>query len=549
MFNSFVSKFKSIFNGQNLSPSTPASSPSPVVETLTDTSTTPARHRVTYVPETSPSPTPAPVAPAPHSKTSKLIPPTPALAPAAPAPTPVNPALLLEAQRALENARRLESDAKVKEQEILARLTSVNEKEKYLIQKEKNLDHDRLEVQTKTAAIDDLYRKQLEKLEAISGIDIEKAKQLILSSTEKKMASWISRKISEAKDQLRQREDEVSKEILVDALRHGLTDYVAEYTVSTITIPDDKIKGKIIGREGRNIRAFEKATGVELELDEGNDIRISSFDSTRREIAKLTLEKLVKDGRIQPLRIETLVAQTKADMDKILVNEGRRISQEVGVFNLPLDLLKTIGKFKYRFSYGQNLAKHTIEASKIATALAYELKADVTTVRLGTLLHDIGKVIADQEGTHIDVGIDFLRQFHIPQKVLDCVAEHHQDKEFSSVESVIVYLGDASSGARPGARYEVHEEYLKRMTNIEEVAKSYPGVLSVAAYQAGREVMVIVDPGLVSDSEAEVLSHNIADKLEEEAKWAGQIRVTCIRELRVSSTVVPSKINNNAVKP
>lgn len=456
----------------------------------------------------------------------------------------------IEAQieASLQNAKKIESEAKAKESEVFRRLTSLDEKERYLIQKEKSLDQQSLDLKKKLDSVDDLYRKQLDKLEAISGLDVEKAKKLVISSTEKKMVSWIAKKIEEAKDEIRQKEEEITKEIIVDNIRHGLTDYVAEYTVSTISLPDETVKGKIIGREGRNIRAFEKATGVELELDETNDIRISSFDSTRREIARLSLEKLVKDGRIQPLKIEQIVAQTKTEIDKILINEGKRICQEVGAFNLPIDLMKEIGKYKFRFSYGQNLAKHTIEATKIALGIAYELKADINTVRLGALLHDIGKVVADQEGTHVDLGIDLLRKYKISDKIINCVAEHHEDKEFSSVESVIVYIGDAASGARPGARYEVHEEYLKRMKNIEEVAKAFPGVISVAAYQAGREVVVIVEPSMVSDSESEVLSQNIAEKLEEEAKWAGQIKVTVIRELRVNSIITGNKINKNAVK-
>jgi len=449
---------------------------------------------------------------------------------------------------ALQNAKRIEAENKNKESEIFQRLSALNEKERYMIQKEKSLDTQAAEIKIKMTSVEDLYKKQLEKLENISGLDVEKAKQLIISSTEKKMVNWVAKKVEDAKEEIRNKGDELAKEILIDNIRHGVTDYVAEYTVSTISLPDEKIKGKIIGREGRNIRAFEKATGVELELDESNDIRISSFDSTRREIAKLSLEKLIKDGRIQPLKIEQIVAQTKTEIEKILINEGKRICQEVGVFNLPMDLMREIGKFKFRYSYGQNLAKHTIEATKIATAIAYELKADVTTVRLGALLHDIGKVVTDQEGTHIDLGVDLLRKYKLPEAVINCVAEHHEDKEFSSVESTIVYIGDAASGARPGARYEVHEEYLKRMKNIEEVAKNFPGVLSVAAYQAGREVVVIVEPTIVSDSEAEVLSQNIAQHLEEEAKWAGQIKVTVIRELRTSSIIVGNKINKNAVK-
>ncbi len=460
----------------------------------------------------------------------------------------VDPALQQAASVALQNAQRLEAAAAAKENEVFRRLQSLDEKERYLIQKEKSLDSQSAELKTKLESVDDLYRKQLDKLEAISGLDIEKAKQLIVASTEKKMSTWLAKKIEETKQDLRQREEELAKEILIDSIRHGITDYVAEYTVSVISLPDDTIKGKIIGREGRNIRTFEKVTGVELELDETNDIRISSFDSTRREIARISLERLIKDGRIQPVRIEQIVAQTKSEMDKILLNEGRKICQEVGVYNLPIELIQAIGKYKYRFSYGQNLAKHTIEATKIAVNIAHELHADINTVRLGCLLHDIGKVITDQEGTHVDLGVDLLRQHKIPEKVIDCVSEHHQDKEFTSPEAVIVYMGDAASGARPGARYEVHEEYLKRMKNIEEVAKSFSGVISVAAYQAGREVMVIVEPSQVSDAEGVVLSQNIADKLEEEAKWAGQIKVTVVRETRTSSVVVGSKINKSAVK-
>jgi ribonuclease Y len=502
MFDSFIKTFKGLF-----------------------TVTNPATNKVEYVPKSTPKPEP---------KVETKI-------QAKPVEPKVNPETKILADKALENAKRVEA-------EVLKRLTSLDEKEKYLIQKEKMLDSQNAQIQTKLTQIDDVYKKQLEKLEQISGLDIEKAKALIISSTEKRMAIWISKKIEEAKQTLKQQEDEEAKEILVEALRHGITDTVAEYTVSTISLADEKIKGKVIGREGRNIRAFEKVTGVELELDEGNDIRISSFDSTRREIARLSLEKLIRDGRIQPLRIEQVVAQTKLEMDKILLNEGKKICQEVGVFNLPIDLIKEIGKYKFRFSYGQNLAKHTVEATKIAVSIAYELKANVNTVRLGALLHDIGKVVCDQEGTHIELGVDLLRQYKVPEAVIDCVAEHHEGKEFSSAESIIVYIGDAASGARPGARYEVHEEYLKRMQNIEEVAKQFPGVQSVAAYQAGREVIVIVDPGVVSDAESQVLSQNIAEKLDSEAKWAGQIKVTVIRELRVNSIVTSNKISKNAEK-
>lgn len=450
---------------------------------------------------------------------------------AAPQPPRQDPNILRQAEIALEN-----------------RLTAITEKERFLIQKEKQVDDQLTQTRLKQEQTEELYKKQLEKLEQISGLDIEKAKQLILSSTEKKLATTLSKKIEETRDAIKQQEDELSKEILLEAIQHGITDYVAEYTVTTFALTDETVKGKIIGREGKNIRAFEKYAGVEIEMEDGNELRISSFDSVRREIARLSLEKLIKDGRIQPVRIEEVINQTRADMDKILLNEGKKICQEVGVYNLPVELTKIIGRFKYRFSYGQNLAKHTIEAVKIAVNIAKELKADVNVVRLGTLLHDIGKVINDKEGTHIELGVELLRQYKFPETVIACVAEHHEDKPFSSPESVIVYLGDAASGSRPGARYEAHTEYLNRMENIEKAASGFPGVTSVAAYQAGREVMVIVNPTQVSDAEMTLLAQNIADKLEEEAKWAGQIKVTVVRESRANATITGSKISKSAEK-
>ena len=356
-----------------------------------------------------------------------------------------------------------------------------------------------------------------------------------MEQTEKSLAAWIAKKIREAQENIRAQEAEISKEILAEALRHGITDFVAEYTVSTIPLEDENLKGKIIGREGRNIRVFERVTGVELELDEEKEVRISSFDPIRREIAKIAMEKLIRDGRIQPSRIEETVFQTKNQMERILLEEGKKICQEVGVYNLPIEIIKMIGRFKYRFSYGQNLAVHTIEVTKIGTKIAYELKADVKTVRLAGLLHDIGKVIIDEEGGHVQVGMDFLKKFNLPQSIINCVAEHHEDKEFSTVESAIVWVADAASGSRPGARYQVHEEYLKRMSEIEEKVKSFKGVEDVAAYQAGREIRVIVSPEKFSDDELTILVQKIAEKLDEEAKWAGQIKVTAIREKRATA--------------
>lgn len=397
----------------------------------------------------------------------------------------------------------------------------------YLIKKEEELNK-------KLAEAEEIRQQELEKLEKISGLSREEARKSVLEATEKKLSEETARKIKEAEDQIKTEASERAKEILVDAMRHGATDWVAEYAVSTIRLPDEEIKGRIIGREGRNIRAFEQTTGVEIELDETLDLRISSFDPIRREIAKLSLEKLIRDGRIQPGRIEDVVNQTKREMDQILLEEGKRICQTVGVYNLPSELVKMIGRYKYRFSYGQNLAIHTLEETKIGVAIALELKAKTETVRLSCLLHDIGKVITEEEGTHVELGVEFLRQHHLPEEVIACVAEHHEDKPFSSLESAIVWIADAVSGSRPGARYEPHEEYLKRMKQIEEKVRSFEGVDEVVAYQAGREVRVIVNPQKVSENDLTILTKKIAEKLEEEARWAGQIKVVAIRETRIT---------------
>lgn len=432
--------------------------------------------------------------------------------------------------------QRVRKGIEEKEKEIFVRLRSLDSREKYLLNKEKSLDKRNEEIVTKRDQIDGLYKKQIEKLEQISSLSVAEAKNIIIKNTEKRMTDWVAKRIVEAREEIKQKEDEIIRAMVLDTLHHGVTDYVAEYTISTIDLSDEKIKGKIIGREGRNIRAFEKVTGVELELDEDDKVIISSFDSIRREVAKISLEKLIKDGRIQPVRIEQVVEQTKRNMEKILLTEGQKICREVGLYNLPTELIRNIGKFKYRFSYGQNLAKHSIEVAKLAGALARELGANVNTAKMAALVHDIGKVSDQNEGNHIDLGVQMLRKFRVPEVIINSVEESHADKPFSSIISSLSYLADAISGSRPGSRYSGHEEYLKRMKNIEKVAMDKKGVKSVAVYQAGREVMVIVDATTVSDNEAIVLAQEIAESLEEEAKWAGRIRVTTVRETRSSFT-------------
>ena len=354
-------------------------------------------------------------------------------------------------------------------------------------------------------------------------------------SAQKYLQEDLARLIEKARQDYTARADQIAQEIIVDAMLHGATDYVAEYSVSSITLPNDSVKGSIIGQGGRNIAAFEKATGVEIESEEGNSIRLSSFDSLRREVAKRALEFLIKDSRITPSRIEEVVHQTRQHLDTVLVDEGRKICSACGVFNLDPDLVKTIGRYRFRFSYGQNLGIHTIEETKIGVQIAHELnlsEEQILHVRLGCLLHDIGKVVADEEGTHVQLGAQLLKKHNLPDPVINAVAEHHEDKPFSGVISRIVWVADAISGSRPGARYEPHEAYVKRLEKIEEIGKSFSGVSEVYAFQAGRDVRVVVKPEMVSDSELVVLVARIREKLEKEAQYVGQIKVTGIREVR-----------------
>jgi len=379
-------------------------------------------------------------------------------------------------------------------------------------------------------------RDYIEKLEKVSSMTKEEAKKELLDQVRKELTSDIAKQVRAAKEKIEQESKEKAREILVDTMKHGATDYVAEYTISTVKVPSEDVKGRIIGREGKNIRAFERNAKVELEIDDTNEIRISSFDSIRREIAKRALITLIKDARIQPSRIEEVVKSARRKMDDVLLEEGKRIAEKCGVYKLPTEIVKYVGSFKFRTSYGQNLALHTIEETKIGIAIAKEIGADEEVVRLGCLLHDIGKVVSDEEGTHVELGVKLLKRHGFPKEVVAVVAEHHEDKPFSSTESVVVWIADAISGSRPGARYEPHEDYVKRMNKIEEIAGDFKGVETVYAFQAGRDVRVIVKPDLIDDDKLTILAHDIAKRLEKEAKYAGQIKVTAIREVRATGT-------------
>jgi len=385
--------------------------------------------------------------------------------------------------------------------------------------------------------IDEKKEQMLAKLEKISQLTKDEAKDLILAGWEDKLKGEIAKKIKVAEEEVKSTVDDRAKNILVDAMRYGAIDYVSEFTLSVINLPSEDFKGRIIGKEGRNIRAFELATGVDIDLEEEGVIRISSFDAARREVARIALETLIKDGRVQPARIEEIVKKVREDIEKSIFKAGEELCHKVGVFNMPPEITQTLGRFKYRYSYGQNMIAHTLEETKIGIALAHEVGADVNVVKLGCLLHDIGKVVTDKEGSHVDLGVELLKKHRFPQKVVDCVAAHHEDIPFPSVESIIVYISDAVSGGRPGARHENFEEYLKRIKTIEDAAKTKKGVKEVYALQAGRELRVIVKPDEVTDDEAVVMAEKIREELEAKFDvFPGQIKVTVIRESRAEAT-------------
>jgi len=343
------------------------------------------------------------------------------------------------------------------------------------------------------------------------------------------MATFIRQKEEETKNEAQER----VKEILIDAMKHGATDYVAEYTVSIIQLASEEDKSRIIGKAGRNIRTFERVTGVDVDLDVSpTEVRLSCFDPVRREIARISLERLVKDGRIQPARIEEIVKKVATELDRIMFEEGKKLCHEVGVYNLPSELMQLLGRFKYRFSYGQNLIAHTLEETQIGIKLAHELGIDVNTVKLGCLLHDIGKVSPETEGSHIELGVKIAKKYGLPKAVVDCIAQHHEDEPFTSPESMLVYISDAISGARPGARYENYEEYVKRLEKLETIATEYTEVDHAFAIQAGREIRVILIPEKSKDDDVQVLAMKIRDRVKNEMTYPGTVTVTVIRETR-----------------
>lgn len=431
--------------------------------------------------------------------------------------------------KGLQNSlRELQNKLERQEAELSKRQEGIVAREQYLATKAQEIDKLKEE-------IEELKRKQVNKLEKIGSLTRDKAKEILLEAVDKKITKDIADRLREAEDKVKEEAEAKAKEILVDAMYHGATDYVAEYTISTVKIADDEVKGRIIGKDGRNIRTFEKVSGVDIDMDETpGEIRLSSYDGVRREIARVALERLIKDGRIQPTRIEEYLTKARRDIEKIMYDEGKKLCHAVGAYNVPHDLVAYLGRFKYRSSYGQNMLAHTLEETKMGMKIAAEAKANVEIVRMGCLFHDIGKIITDEEGSHIELGVKLLKKYNIDPRVIACVAEHHEDEEFSSKESVIVYIADAISGARPGARYENYDEYVKRLKAIEEIATSYKGVSEAFAIQAGREVRVIVDPTKATDDEVVRMASDIRDEIKAKVTYPGTVTVTVIRETRAS---------------
>jgi len=439
-------------------------------------------------------------------------------------------------EQAENNSRALQQKYSQLQMESDRKANELDRKEAVLSEKERFLN--RLETEAKEVRdeVDKLKTRLIDKLEEVASLTREEARGQILKAIEKKSVKDVARIIKEAEEKAKEEADEKAKSILIEAMKHGATDYVAEYAVSTVELPSDDIKGRLIGKEGRNIRAFERATGVDLDLDETPGlVRLSSFDSVRREIARQALKKLITDGRIQPSRIEEYVSRAKTDIEKVMFEEGKKLCLAVGAYNVPQEIIGFLGRFKYRSSYGQNMIAHTLEETKIGIALAHDVGADVDVVRMGCLLHDIGKVITDEEGSHVDVGVKLLRKHGVNQKVIDCVAQHHEETPFTSNESVLTYIADAISGARPGARYENYDEYVKRLDNLEAIAKAHKGVTEAYAIQAGRELRVIVNHKELTDDETVVLADKIRDQIKNDMTYPGTVTVCVIRETRATA--------------
>ena len=444
---------------------------------------------------------------------------------------------------AVKEAGRRREELDQAERRLANREAGIGEVQERVRADERTLEQRRAELTKQSAATsalqEDLQRQQKEvqtRLERVASMTAEEAAREIRQQVEDEARTQAAAQAREIKEKARKEAEKDARRIISMATQRLAAEHTAETTVATVALPSDEMKGRIIGREGRNIRAFELATGVDVIIDDTPDtVGISCFDPIRREVARRALEALIADGRIHPGRVEELVTKTRAELDKQLVELGEQAAYELGVHGLHVEVIRLIGRMRYRTSYGQNLYEHSKEVSWIAGMMAAELHLDVMLARRGGLLHDIGKVLThEHEGTHVQLGVEVCRKYGESAAVLNCIEAHHDDVPHDSSESVLVQASDAISGSRPGARREAFESYMKRLTKLEEIASGYPGVEKTTVIQAGREVRVIVKPEQINDAAAQTLSETIARRIESELQYPGQIRVTVIRETRAS---------------
>ena len=438
-----------------------------------------------------------------------------------------------ERHQKMKQIAATDTQLKKREENLENRMDMILKREKQLQELEVNLKKNQETLDIKLAKVAEIEAKANHKLEEISGYSKDEAKRVLFDSLISDVKNQAANKIKQIREETKQKAEKEAQSIIIQAIQRTATDHSIESTVSVVNLESDEMKGRIIGREGRNIRAFESATGVDLIIDDTPEaVVISGFDPFRREVAKKSLEKLMVDGRIHPARIEEIVEKTRKELEEEILQVGENVVLELGIKNMHKELCRLVGKMKYRSSYGQNLLSHSIEVAKIAGIMASELGLDVNLSKRGALLHDIGKCADDAEGPHALIGFEIARKYKEHPIVCNAIGSHHEDIEMETPYAVIVQAADSISGARPGARRESLETYIKRLEKLEEIATSFEGVGKTYAIQAGREVRVIVEPEKIDDSNSEQLANDIAERIEQEMEYPGQIKVTVIREKR-----------------